>query len=297
MSRAVNNWLRTPFIKHDPAQTLHIEINFIMRKCLNNLPHCKETFNLYYYEADSDIAKQEVPSWDSTTYKLIDKISGDYIYTSEIKINSETRQIDQRPELVGVYFAFQDEGACLTFYSIKIYDMPPPTETAEADVGIIIAIVIVVLVLIVAAAAVAWYCWRRKKRVKNSEETDVDNSKRKEMGSIPEGTHLDNSTRKQQGRRLSRESHSSHSSHSSHRSRKEMDSIPEDTSLDNSTRKEMGSIPEETSLDNSSRTKKGRRLSRESHSSHSSHASRKKHDRRMSKESHSSNSIRKGNLE
>ncbi|XP_041378210.1 ephrin type-B receptor 1-B-like isoform X2 [Gigantopelta aegis] len=138
MAPGINNWLRTPFIKRGGAKSLHIDINFTMRKCSkmtepNNLQQCKETFNLYYYEADSDFANQGVPTWDSTTYKLIDKVAGDYLYETptHIKMNSESRRIALRPELRGAYFAFQDEGGCVTLISIKIYYITCPNVTVN----------------------------------------------------------------------------------------------------------------------------------------------------------------------
>ncbi|XP_050411635.1 ephrin type-B receptor 1-B isoform X2 [Patella vulgata] len=132
----VNNWLRTPYIKRGDANSLHVEIRFTMRKCSritdpSSLQQCKETFNLYYYEAGSDIANEMMPTWDATAYKLVDKVAADHLYEAptEIKINTETRRIALRPNLHGVYFAFQDEGACVTLISIKVYHVMCPNIT------------------------------------------------------------------------------------------------------------------------------------------------------------------------
>lgn len=56
-----------------------------MRKCskitdVTNLQQCKETFNLYYFEAGSDFANAMRPSWDQLTYKRIDKIAADKLF-------------------------------------------------------------------------------------------------------------------------------------------------------------------------------------------------------------------------
>ena len=138
MAPGINNWLRTPFINGGGAKSLHIEVNFTMRKCSkmtepNNLQQCKETFNLYYYEADSDFANHGIPTWDSTTYKLIDKVAADYLYETQqnIEMNSESRRIALRPELRGAYFAFQDKGGCVTLISIKIFYITCPNVTVN----------------------------------------------------------------------------------------------------------------------------------------------------------------------
>ncbi|ESO91241.1 hypothetical protein LOTGIDRAFT_105485, partial [Lottia gigantea] len=132
----VNNWLRTPYIERGDANSLHIEVKFTMRKCSritdpSSLQQCKETFNLYYYEADMDIANEMRPTWDAQTYTLVDKVPARHLYEqpTEIKINTETRRIALRPNLRGVYFAFQDEGACVTLISIKVFYVVCPNIT------------------------------------------------------------------------------------------------------------------------------------------------------------------------
>lgn len=132
----VNNWVRSPFIVRGDAKSLHIEIRFTMRKCSRitdptNLQQCKETFNLYYYEADSDFANDRVPTWDSPTYTLIDKVAADFLYENpqDFTINTESRAVPLRPGLRGVYFAFQDEGACVTLLSVRVYYVTCPEIT------------------------------------------------------------------------------------------------------------------------------------------------------------------------
>lgn len=104
-----------------------------MRRCVQHsdpstIKQCKETFNLYYYEADADIANAHMPTWDSVSYKHIDKIAADNLYDSntDIKLNTEVRDVSLSPGMGGLYIAFQDLGACVTLISIKIsYIMCP----------------------------------------------------------------------------------------------------------------------------------------------------------------------------
>ncbi|XP_062605809.1 ephrin type-B receptor 1-B-like isoform X3 [Saccostrea cucullata] len=132
-SSTVDNWLRTPYIHRQGANSLRIEIRFSMRRCVQHsdpstIKQCKETFNLYYYEADDDIANAHMPTWDSVSYTHIDKIAADNLYdsNSNIQLNTEVRDVPLTPGMGGVYIAFQDLGACVTLISVKIsYIMCP----------------------------------------------------------------------------------------------------------------------------------------------------------------------------
>ena len=127
-SRDVNNWLRTPFIDVQDANSLYIQITFTMRKCLrhsnpSSLQQCRETFNLYYYEADRDFANQEMPSWDEMSYTMVDKIAADHLFesTDEFILNQEVRFVSLQKGLRGIYFAFQDTGSCVTLMAVQVY--------------------------------------------------------------------------------------------------------------------------------------------------------------------------------
>ncbi|XP_064643190.1 ephrin type-B receptor 1-B-like isoform X2 [Lineus longissimus] len=124
----VNNWLRTPYIPGGVAQRLYIEMKFTMRECTrypspDNLQQCKETFHLMYYEAESDFANEMMPTWDTRTYRHIDAVAADYKFsdTNDAKINTETRSIMLSRMRKGVYFAFQDTGACTSLIAVRIY--------------------------------------------------------------------------------------------------------------------------------------------------------------------------------
>ncbi|XP_076451598.1 ephrin type-A receptor 4-like isoform X2 [Babylonia areolata] len=135
----VNNWVRTPFIDRSDAIGVSIEIRFSMRRCSrlidpNNLQQCKETFNLYYYEANDDFANDKFPTWDTQTYTLIDKVAADYMWETtrdEITINTERRSVVLNPNIRGVYFAFQDEGSCVNLISVRVFYVTCPAITVN----------------------------------------------------------------------------------------------------------------------------------------------------------------------
>ncbi|XP_074654752.1 ephrin type-B receptor 3-like [Tubulanus polymorphus] len=120
------NWLRTPFIPRGNAKRLYIEMKFTMRECTQypdpqNLQQCKETFNLLYYEAESDYANSMLPRWDTITYRHIDVVAADSKFSSinNAVINTEVRSVAINQK--GVYFAFMDMGACVTLIAVRIY--------------------------------------------------------------------------------------------------------------------------------------------------------------------------------
>ncbi|KAH9499330.1 Ephrin type-B receptor 2 [Bulinus truncatus] len=152
----VDNWLRLPYIERGDASSLHINITFTMRKCSKiidstNLQQCKETFNLYYFEAGSDFANSLRPSWDALTYKRVGKIAADKLFvdSTEREYNEESRQISLTPNGPrGVYFAIQDEGGCVTLVRVKVYYLTcpnvtrnfaffPETPTGERDFSVV----------------------------------------------------------------------------------------------------------------------------------------------------------------
>ncbi|CAL4073921.1 unnamed protein product [Meganyctiphanes norvegica] len=127
----VNNWLWTPFIERGPANRMYIEVKFSMRDCSlfpGTALSCKETFSLLYYEFDA--ATREPPFWEPESYKLIDRIAADegrFTNSNEVIINTEIRSIPVRKK--GVYFAFRDQGACISLLAIKVYYITCPEIT------------------------------------------------------------------------------------------------------------------------------------------------------------------------
>lgn len=124
----VNNWLWTPFIERGPANRMYIEIKFTVRDCSlfpGNALSCKETFSLLYYEFDA--ATKEPPPWEPDSYKLIGRIAaneGRFNTNTEVIINTEIKSIPVTKK--GVYFAFRDQGACISLLAIKVYYISCP---------------------------------------------------------------------------------------------------------------------------------------------------------------------------
>lgn len=133
---SVNNWLWTPFIERGDANRLYIEIKFTMRDC-NLFPQmvlsCKETFALLYKEMDASASNQlqqgasNASFAQSDSYTLIDAIAADegrFTSNTDVVINTELRSVPVTKR--GLYFAFRDQGACLSLISIRVYHLKCP---------------------------------------------------------------------------------------------------------------------------------------------------------------------------
>ncbi|XP_033237102.1 ephrin type-B receptor 1-B isoform X3 [Drosophila pseudoobscura] len=127
----VNNWLWSPFIDRGPANRLYIEIQFTIRDCSlfpGNALSCKETFSLLFYEFDA--ATREPPPWQTDSYRLIARIAageGRFNQNSDVDINTEVKSIAVNKK--GVYFAFRDQGACISVLAVKVYYITCPAVT------------------------------------------------------------------------------------------------------------------------------------------------------------------------
>ncbi|KTF70886.1 hypothetical protein cypCar_00048192, partial [Cyprinus carpio] len=120
-----NNWLRTHWIRRGAAQRIYIEIKFTLRDC-NSLPGvigtCKETFNLYYLESDSDNERYTHES----RFTKIDTVAADESFTQVdigdriMKLNTEIRDVGVLSR-AGFYLAFQDVGACIALVSVHVF--------------------------------------------------------------------------------------------------------------------------------------------------------------------------------
>ncbi|XP_062872054.1 ephrin type-A receptor 2 [Trichomycterus rosablanca] len=120
-AREQDNWLRTTFIQRHPSATrVFVEIRFLVRDCNSfnaDSLTCKETFNLYTSEADADIGTSfRKGQFRKVTTIAPDEISG----LGDMRINTETRIVDNLSRK-GFYLAFQDIGACVAIYSVRVY--------------------------------------------------------------------------------------------------------------------------------------------------------------------------------
>ncbi|XP_018430552.1 PREDICTED: ephrin type-B receptor 3 isoform X2 [Nanorana parkeri] len=127
-----NNWLRTKFIPRKEVQRVYVELKFTVRDC-NSLPNipgsCKETFNLFYYESDTDSASADSPFWMENPYIKVDTIAPDESFSSRdsARVNTKIRSFGPVSR-AGFYLAFQDLGACVSLISVRVfYKMCPRT--------------------------------------------------------------------------------------------------------------------------------------------------------------------------
>ncbi|XP_058532607.1 ephrin type-B receptor 2 isoform X2 [Ochotona princeps] len=124
-----NNWLRTKFIRRRGAHRIHVEMKFSVRDC-SSIPSvpgsCKETFNLYYYEADFDSATKTFPNWMENPWVKVDTIAADESFSQVdlggrvMKINTEVRSFGPVSR-TGFYLAFQDYGGCMSLIAVRVF--------------------------------------------------------------------------------------------------------------------------------------------------------------------------------
>ncbi|XP_029550134.1 ephrin type-B receptor 2 isoform X1 [Salmo trutta] len=124
-----NNWVRTKYIWRRGAQRIHVEMKFSVRDCssIPNVPgSCKETFNLYYYESDSDTANKVSPPWMENPWIKVDTIAADESFSQVdlggrvMKINTEVRSFGPVSKH-GFYLAFQDYGGCMSLIAVRVF--------------------------------------------------------------------------------------------------------------------------------------------------------------------------------
>lgn len=115
-----------PFLRRGEAARLYVNMKFTMRRCSGypdpaSVQLCKESFKLMFFESDGDVANATYPSWDDDAYRSVDIIAADRLFTDidNATINDITRSV--APAKNGVYFAFYDQGACMTLLSVRIY--------------------------------------------------------------------------------------------------------------------------------------------------------------------------------
>ncbi|MEQ2161672.1 Ephrin type-B receptor 3 [Goodea atripinnis] len=100
-------------------------MKFTVRDC-NSIPNipgsCKETFNLFYYESDSDSATATSPFWMENPYVKVDTIAPDESFSmlESGRVNTKVRSFGPLSK-AGFYLAFQDLGACMSLISVRVF--------------------------------------------------------------------------------------------------------------------------------------------------------------------------------
>lgn len=131
-------WLRTRWIPRKAATTLFVEIRFTMTECAGlNRRHCKETFNLYYYQSDSDEATPTHPAWMENPYTKVSTVAADHLLPTtccrEKRSNVKVLRLEPL-RAAGLYLAFQSQGTCMALLSVRVfYRKCPPLRRAFAS--------------------------------------------------------------------------------------------------------------------------------------------------------------------
>ncbi|XP_041864122.1 ephrin type-B receptor 4a [Melanotaenia boesemani] len=120
-----SHWLRSGFIQRRGASQVYVELRFTMMECSSrNIHHrsCKETFNLYYYQADSNEATDTYPPWMENPYTKVDTVAADFLLRKggERKFNVKTLRLGPLTKR-GFYLAFQAQGACMALLSLRVF--------------------------------------------------------------------------------------------------------------------------------------------------------------------------------
>uniref|UniRef100_A0A8D2ZV02 receptor protein-tyrosine kinase n=1 Tax=Scophthalmus maximus TaxID=52904 RepID=A0A8D2ZV02_SCOMX len=129
-------WLRTRWIPRRAATTVYVEIRFTMMECSAlNQRHCKETFNLYYYQSDSDEATPTHPSWMENPYTKVATVAADHLLRSGGERRSNVKLLRLGPlQGAGLYLAFHSQGTCMALLSVRVfYRKCPPLRRAFAS--------------------------------------------------------------------------------------------------------------------------------------------------------------------
>uniref|UniRef100_H3CXF1 receptor protein-tyrosine kinase n=1 Tax=Tetraodon nigroviridis TaxID=99883 RepID=H3CXF1_TETNG len=121
---STSHWLRSGFIQRQEASQVYVELRFTMIECSSRTHHrsCKETFNLYYYQTDSDDATSAYPPWMENPYTKVDTVAADFLLREggEKKFNMKTFKLGPLSKR-GFYLAFQAQGTCMALLSVRVF--------------------------------------------------------------------------------------------------------------------------------------------------------------------------------
>ncbi|XP_056140988.1 ephrin type-B receptor 4a [Lampris incognitus] len=120
-----SHWLRSGLILRRGASQVYVELRFTMMECSSRTTHhrsCKETFNLYYYQADTNEATATHPPWMENPYTKVDTVAADFLLRKggEQKFNVKTLRLGPLSKR-GFYLAFQAQGACMALLSVRVF--------------------------------------------------------------------------------------------------------------------------------------------------------------------------------
>lgn len=135
---STSNWLRSKLIERRGASQVYVELRFTMIECSSrSTPHrtCKETFNLYYYQTDTDDATPTYPAWMENPYTKVDTVAADFLLRKggDRKFNVKTLRLGPLTKR-GFYLAFQAQGACMALLSVRVFFKKCPALTRSLSV-------------------------------------------------------------------------------------------------------------------------------------------------------------------
>uniref|UniRef100_A0AAY4C4J7 receptor protein-tyrosine kinase n=1 Tax=Denticeps clupeoides TaxID=299321 RepID=A0AAY4C4J7_9TELE len=130
---ATSQWLRSKMIERRGASQVYVELRFTMIECSSRNTQyrsCKETFNLYYYQSDTDDATPTHPAWMENPYVKVDTVAADFLLRKggEKKFNVKTIRLGPLTKR-GFYLAFQAQGACMALLSVRVFFKKCPALT------------------------------------------------------------------------------------------------------------------------------------------------------------------------
>ncbi|XP_030648206.1 ephrin type-B receptor 4a isoform X2 [Chanos chanos] len=133
-----SHWLRSKMIDRREAVYVYVELRFTMVECSSRDTHhrsCKETFNLYYYQTDTDDATLTHPAWMENPYTKVDTVAADFLLRKGREKKSNVKTIRVGPlSKRGFYLAFQAQGACMALLSIRVFFKKCPALTRSLSV-------------------------------------------------------------------------------------------------------------------------------------------------------------------
>uniref|UniRef100_A0A3B1JFP5 receptor protein-tyrosine kinase n=1 Tax=Astyanax mexicanus TaxID=7994 RepID=A0A3B1JFP5_ASTMX len=123
-----SQWLRSKLIERRGASQVYVELPTHHRSC-------KETFNLFYYQSDTDDATATHPAWMENPYVKVDTVAADFLLRKggEKKFNVKVLRLGPLVKR-GFYLAFQAQGACMALLSVRVFFKKCPAVTRSLSV-------------------------------------------------------------------------------------------------------------------------------------------------------------------
>ncbi|XP_050789212.1 ephrin type-B receptor 4 [Gopherus flavomarginatus] len=132
-------WLRSGFVPRRGATHVYAELRYTVVECFS-LPRparaCKETFNVFFYEAERDLATATDPPWLENPWVKVDTVAAEHLTRKRPgaeatgKVNVKTLRLGPLSK-TGFYVAFQDQGACMALLGVRLYFKKCPGAVAR----------------------------------------------------------------------------------------------------------------------------------------------------------------------